>query len=52
MLLALSVYHALRDAIGSIGEPGAAVSLTAPATPEAVLAAVERRQAASGESAR
>jgi xanthine dehydrogenase large subunit len=45
LMLALSVYHALRDAVASVGAPGRPVALQAPATPEAVLHAVrEARQ--------
>jgi xanthine dehydrogenase large subunit len=40
LMLALSVYHALRDAIGSLAPAGRQVALQAPATPEAVLRAV------------
>ena len=41
LMLALSVFHALRDAIASVGGEGCRPPLTAPATPEAVLAAIE-----------
>jgi xanthine dehydrogenase large subunit len=41
LMLALSVYHALRDAIGSLAPGGRPVVLQAPATPQAVLRAVE-----------
>jgi xanthine dehydrogenase large subunit len=41
LMLALSVYHALRDALASLAPPGRPVALTAPATPQAVLAAVQ-----------
>jgi xanthine dehydrogenase large subunit len=40
-MLALSVFHALRDAVASCGPPRAPVPLDAPATPEAILRAVE-----------
>ena len=42
LMLALSVWLAVRDAVASVGPPGAAVELDAPATPSRVLAAVER----------
>jgi xanthine dehydrogenase large subunit len=41
LMLALSVYHALRDAVASLAPAGRPVVLTAPATPEAVLRAVQ-----------
>jgi xanthine dehydrogenase large subunit len=40
LMLALAVYHALRDAVASLAPRGERVALTAPATPEAVLRAV------------
>jgi len=40
LMLSLSVFHALRDAIASTGGPGFRPRLTAPATPEAVLRAI------------
>jgi xanthine dehydrogenase large subunit len=40
LMLALSVYHALRDAVGSLAPAGRPVDMQAPATPEAVLRAV------------
>lgn len=40
LMLALSVHHALRDAVASLAPAGAPVTLRAPATPEAVLRAV------------
>jgi xanthine dehydrogenase large subunit len=54
LMLALSAFHALRDAIASVGENRVRPRLDAPATPERVLAAVEdirRRAAAPGEGA-
>jgi xanthine dehydrogenase large subunit len=39
-MLAISVYEALRDAIASVGH-GSAVRLTAPATAENVLTALQ-----------
>jgi xanthine dehydrogenase large subunit len=40
LMLAVSVFLAIRDAIASCGGPGSAPDLIAPATPEAVLRAV------------
>ncbi|HYF60920.1 MAG TPA: xanthine dehydrogenase molybdopterin binding subunit [Burkholderiaceae bacterium] len=40
LMLALSVYHAIRDAVASLAPPGAPVAMSAPATPERVLRAV------------
>ncbi|MEW6167033.1 MAG: xanthine dehydrogenase molybdopterin binding subunit [Pseudomonadota bacterium] len=42
LMLALSVYHAIRDAVAACGRPGQLVELPAPATPEAVLRAIAR----------
>jgi xanthine dehydrogenase large subunit len=42
LMLAISVFHALRDAVASCGAPGARVELEAPATAEALLDAVRR----------
>jgi xanthine dehydrogenase large subunit len=44
LMLATAVYQALRDAVASCG-PGGPVTLEAPATPEAVLAAVATQAA-------
>jgi xanthine dehydrogenase large subunit len=41
LMLAMSVFHALRDAVASCGSPRALVPLDAPATPEAILHALE-----------
>jgi xanthine dehydrogenase large subunit len=49
LMLAISVLGALRHAIGSFAAPGAEVSLGIPATPEAILRAVELARA-SGSS--
>ncbi len=46
LMLALAVYHAIRDAVASVGA-GAAPTLDAPATPEAVLDAVEALRGAA-----
>jgi len=40
LMLAISVFHAVRDAIASCGPAEARVDLAAPATPEAVLRAI------------
>jgi xanthine dehydrogenase large subunit len=40
LMLALSVYHALRDAVASTAPPGVLPALQAPATPESVLRAL------------
>ena len=45
LMLAISVYHALRDAVAQCGPGGHPVVLDAPATPEAVLEAVLREAA-------
>ena len=39
-MLAISVFHAIRDAIASCGSTDSPVDLAAPATPEAVLRAI------------
>jgi xanthine dehydrogenase large subunit len=41
LLLAFSVFLALRDAVAGCGEPGCQPPLTAPATPEALLRAIQ-----------
>lgn len=40
-MLALSVFFAIRDAVGAVLPPGQAVPLQAPATPEAILRALQ-----------
>ena len=40
-MLALSVFHALKDAVASTGGHAGSPALDAPATPEAVLMAIE-----------
>jgi xanthine dehydrogenase large subunit len=47
LMLSLSVFHALRDAIASIGGNKKPPGLRAPATPEAVLDAVLEQESAS-----
>ena len=41
LMLAISVFHAIRDAIAACGEAGARPVLTAPATPEAILRSID-----------
>ncbi len=41
LMLAISVFQAIRDACASCGAPGNLPDLTAPATPEAVLRAID-----------
>jgi xanthine dehydrogenase large subunit len=52
LMLAISVFHALRDAVAACGAAGASPRLTAPATPEALLAAIEGVRAADARRAR
>ncbi len=47
LMLAISVFQALRDAVASCGTPGARVELEAPATPEALLDALRRIRSAT-----
>ena len=51
-MLAISVYLAIRDAIGRLGNGSLMPNLNAPATPEAILMAVEdmKLQAGAGVS--
>jgi xanthine dehydrogenase large subunit len=48
-MLAMSVFHALSDAVASVGDHKVFPALDAPATPERVLMAVERVRAASAK---
>ncbi len=48
LMLAISVFHALRDAIAAVGAHQLSPSLDAPATPERVLLAVEELKARLG----
>ncbi|MBS28672.1 MAG: xanthine dehydrogenase molybdopterin binding subunit [Alphaproteobacteria bacterium] len=48
LMLAISVWLAIRDAVSRIGDNRLVPKLDAPATPEAILAAVEDIQARSG----
>jgi xanthine dehydrogenase large subunit len=41
LMLAMSVFHAIRDACAACGPAGALPELTAPATPESVLRAID-----------
>jgi len=41
LMLAISVFHAIRDACAACGAAGALPQLTAPATPESVLRAID-----------
>jgi xanthine dehydrogenase large subunit len=47
LMLAISVFHAIRDAVASLGPPGSLPDLAAPATPEAVLRAMGALDAAA-----
>ncbi len=47
LMLAISVFQALRDAVASCGRGGAPVELEAPATAEALLDAVRRMRGAA-----
>jgi xanthine dehydrogenase large subunit len=51
LMLAISVFHALRDAIAAVGEHRLSPRLDAPATPERVLLAVEELRGRLGEPA-
>jgi xanthine dehydrogenase large subunit len=50
LMLGLSVFHAIRDAVASVGDERCRPHLDAPATPEAVLRAVTSLQAGGGSS--
>ncbi len=47
LMLSLSVFHAIRDAVASVGGNNTIPRLQAPATPEAVLDAVLQQRSAS-----
>jgi xanthine dehydrogenase large subunit len=50
-MLAISVFHALRDAVAACGDGRLSPRLDAPATPERVLLAIqELRARAEGEA--
>ncbi len=44
LMLALSAFFAIRDAVAATGKPGCRPALQAPATPEAILAAIDSVQ--------
>ena len=46
LMLALSVYHAIRDAVASVADYKSAPQLDAPATPEAILNSIDALKAA------
>jgi xanthine dehydrogenase large subunit len=50
LMLALSVFHAIKHAVGSVAASRAPVLLEAPATPEAVLRAITRLQSADADA--
>jgi xanthine dehydrogenase large subunit len=45
LMLAISAFHAIKDAVGSVSDGREPVRLDAPATPETVLRAVEAQRA-------
>ncbi len=47
LMLALSSFFALRDAVGAAVDRRAVVHMDAPATPERILMAIERAKAAA-----
>ena len=51
LMLALSAFHAIRDAVASVGDYAIAPALSAPATPERVLFSVEDIRRAMKERA-
>ncbi|MFV8836085.1 xanthine dehydrogenase molybdopterin binding subunit [Aquisalimonas sp.] len=51
LMLAMCVYHALKDAVNSVAPRGARVRLDAPATPEKVLLAMESARRLGGDVA-
>jgi xanthine dehydrogenase large subunit len=51
LMLCLSVFHAIRDAVASVGDYRTAPKLNAPATPEAVLTAIEALREGAGAPA-
>ncbi|MFN0162224.1 MAG: xanthine dehydrogenase molybdopterin binding subunit [Burkholderiales bacterium] len=48
LMLALSVYHAVRDAVASVADYRSIPTLDAPTTPEAILAAVDALRDVTG----
>jgi xanthine dehydrogenase large subunit len=51
LMLAISVFHAIKDAIAAVGEHRLAPRLDAPGTPERVLLAIEDLRARLGKAA-
>ena len=51
-MLAISAFHAIKDAVASVTDYAGPVRLDAPATPEAVLRAVEAQKAQAAASER
>ncbi len=49
LMLAMSVFHAIRDAVASCAPSGTRSTLSAPATPEAILDAVDLARSAQRE---
>ena len=49
LMLAISTFHAIRDAVASCGPRHRLPNLTAPATPETVLRAIQHLQIGGGE---
>jgi xanthine dehydrogenase large subunit len=52
LMLAISVFHALRDAVAACGAARSIPRLRAPATPEALLEAIDAARASGAERAR
>ncbi len=54
LMLAISVFHAIKDAVASVSPEKGSPRLDAPATPEAVLASIEElgERARQGDPAR
>jgi xanthine dehydrogenase molybdopterin binding subunit/xanthine dehydrogenase small subunit len=51
LMLSISVREAIRDAIGSFGNPGGQIPLALPATSEAIFMAIEQRRQSPKKSA-
>jgi xanthine dehydrogenase large subunit len=51
LMLAISVLHAISDAVASVADHRLPPRLDPPATPEKVLAAIERLRAGAGRDA-
>lgn len=52
LMLAISVFHAIRDAIAAVGEYRTSPSLNAPATPEEILRACDSLRSTQVETPR